>query len=409
MTRVPSHIQQYRARRAAAVLLAIAILGSPGVARATVMDNDLVGGKPVGKTAVRRSQAPNLYIPSGMLVTADGRELWSRDPRQRRAMASTTKIMTALVVFEQARLDDTVSVSRTAARKVGESGMGLITGERFTVRELLEGLMIQSGNDASVALAEHVAGSVPAFVRLMNDRARALDLVNTHFKNPHGLDQKGHYTTAEDLTALSRYAMRIPEFRSMARTYRKRVHSDRYTHTLTSHNLLLKKLRGANGIKTGWTDDAGYCIVASAERDGVELIATVLGAASEGSRLGQVRRLLEWGFRHYRSHVVVSKEEAMGTVPVSDWLDVSVTAVAAESTSVPVFDLAGPVRRKVKLVPEVGAPVTAGQRLGTIVVYQGDTLLAQVPAIASRDVAAPTFGERIGIFFTRAWRGIFGA
>jgi D-alanyl-D-alanine carboxypeptidase (penicillin-binding protein 5/6) len=389
-------------------VLSLSLLAGPAVARASVLDADYVGDRQVGKNPGMREQMPDLYIPSGMLVTADGRELWARDPRQRRAMASTTKIMTAVVVLERAKLDDRVTVTRNAATKVGESAMNVQSGESLTVRQLLEGLMVQSGNDAAFALAEHVGGSMPGFVKLMNDKARALGLENTRFRNPHGLDQSGHYTSAADLTALTRYAMKDPVFRRVVSTNRTKVVTSRYTHTLTSKNALLKSYRGAIGVKTGFTDDAGYCIVGAAKRRDVELVATVLGAASEGGRLQQVKRLLDWGFKHYRPVTVIESGEPLGRVTVSDWLDRTVAAESAATTQTPVFDLAGDVRREVKLVSEIGAPVARGQRLGTVNVYQGRELLAQVPVVAAADVEAPTFFQRVGIFFTRIWRGIFG-
>lgn len=384
------------------------MLSPAATARAAVLDGDVVGGVKVGARPELRNEAPDVYIPAGQLTTTDGRDLWDRDVETRRAMASTTKMMTAVVVLENASLEDVVTVGKTDL-KVGESGMGLKSGEKLSVRRLLEGMLIQSGNDASMALAEHVGGSVPRFVAMMNAKAAQLDLVNTHYLNPHGLDVPGHYTSAEDLTALARYAMRIPEFRRIVGTYKARVVTAKYTHQLQSTNLMLKQYAGANGIKTGWTDEAGYCIVASAKRGDIELVATVLGAATEAGRFGQATRLLDWGFAHYKPVGVATAGERTGNVRVSDYVERTVPSETAESTSVAVFDLAGPVRARVDLKPEVGAPVVKGQRLGTMTVYQGDRLLAQVPLTAAADVPAPTFWQSVGFFFVKAWRGVFGA
>jgi D-alanyl-D-alanine carboxypeptidase (penicillin-binding protein 5/6) len=394
--------------RLVGVTLAIALLLPGPCAYGAVLDGDLVGGVAVGAQGALRSAAPDLYIPSGQLATMDGRELWSRDAGARRAMASTTKIMTAVVVLENASLDDLVTVDRPAST-VGESGMGLRRGETLSVRRLLEGLLIQSGNDAAVALAEHVAGSVDAFVEMMNAKAKRLDLVNTHYLNPHGLDVPGHYTSAEDLTALSRYAMRDPEFRRIVGTFSTRVVTPKYTHQLTSTNLMLRIYDGATGVKTGWTDEAGYCIVVSARRGDVELVATVLGAASEQGRFGQATRLLDWGFSHYTVTPIATAGERTGNVRVSDYVERTVPSETAETTSVAVLDLAGPVRRRIDLKPEVSAPVVKGQRIGTMTVFQGDRLLAQIPVVAAKDVPAPTFWQSVGFFFIRLWRGIFGS
>jgi D-alanyl-D-alanine carboxypeptidase (penicillin-binding protein 5/6) len=394
-------------RSVVAIAALVAVLAIATPAFAAVLDADRVGGATVSSRPEVRSAAPDLYIPSGMLDTKDGRELWARDANARRAMASTTKIMTAVVVLERAGLDDVVTVRKTDV-KVGESGMGLRVGEELTVRQLLEGMLIQSGNDAATALAVHVAGSVEGFVAMMNAKAASLDLVDTRYMNPHGLDVPGHYTTAADLTALSRYAMRDPEFQRIVKTVSTRAVTEHFTHKLENSNLMLKIYPGADGIKTGWTDEAGYCVIVSAKREGVSLVATVLGAASEEGRFGQATRLLDWGFAHYRPTQVATAGERTGNVRVSDYLERTVPTAAAESTTVAVFDLSGPVRRRIDLLPEVGAPVVQGQVLGTMSVYQGDRLLAQVPVVAAKSVPEPTVWQRLAFFFARIWRGIFG-
>lgn len=388
----------------ATLALVAALAGS---ANAAVLDGDLVGGVRVGERPALRDTAPDLYVPAGVLTTIDGRELWARDPEARRAMASTTKIMTAVVVLENARLDDPVTVGSTALR-IGESGMNLRKGEVLTVEQLLEGLLIQSGNDAATTLAEHVGGSIDGFVAMMNAKAAALDLANTRYRNAHGLDVAGHYTSAEDLTALSRYAMGKPLFRKLVGRYTGKVVTDHYTHRLQSHNVLLKTYRGAEGIKTGWTDEAGYCVVVAARRDGVELVGTIMGAASEAGRAQQAKKLFDWGFAHYRPTRLVTAGEPAGRVRVSDYLERTVGARTAEATTVPVFDLAGPIRRRIDLKPSVPAPVTKGDPIGTMTIYQGDALLLQVPLVASADVPEPTVWQRIVFFVVRTWRAVFG-
>lgn len=392
-----------------ALALALALALQPlGVARAAVLDNDYVGAVQVKSTAALAAAAPDLSIPSGLLSTMDGRVLWARDPAARRAMASTTKIMTAVVVLERLSIDSTVTVDKKAA-VVGQSSMGLVVGETFTIGELLKGVLVQSGNDAATLAAERVGGTVAGFVNLMNQKAAALDLTNTHYANPHGLDQAGHYTCAQDLTSLARYAMRNPVFRAIVGTYTARVRSDRYTHVLTNHNSLLKTYKGAEGVKTGWTDNAGYCVVAAAKRGPVELIGTVMGAANEIDRAKQAKRLLDWGFKHYRPVEVAHAGEEVGRVPVSDYMERTIGAVSAEATSLPVFDLAGPVQRRIELLPDVPAPVKRGDRVGTLTVFQGKSMLAQLPLVSDRDVPSPTFGQRFVFFFARIWRGIFGS
>lgn len=376
-------------------------------AGATVLDGDRIGGEKAGSRAGLREQAPDLYIPAGMLTTMDGRELWARDPDARRAMASTTKIMTAIVTLEKANLDDVVTY-RKAGMTADELVVGFADGEKLTVRELLEAALIESGNEAATMLAIHVGGSVDGFAKMMNDKAAELDLVNTRYVNAHGLDAPGHYSSAADLTALGRYAMQNPEFRRIVGIYKMNLVTAKHTYQLTNTNLMLKIYQGSFGVKTGWTDDAGYNVVVAAKRNGVELMATIMGAASEQGRFGQATRLLDWGFAHYRPSVVATEGERTGNVVVSDYIDLSVPTATAESTSVLVFDLAGEVKRRITLDEEVSAPVAKGQRLGTLTIYQGERLLAQVPLVATRDIPAPTFWQRIQFFFVRAWRSIFG-
>ncbi len=322
-------------------------------------------------------------------------------------MASTTKIMTAILVLEKADPDAMVEVSPKAA-KVGQSGVGLRAGERLTVSELMESLLVKSGNDAAVALAEHMAGSTDAFVRMMNSKAKALDLKDTRFTNPHGLDAKGHVTTASDLATLSRYAMSIPEFRSLVGLRTAVVTSSKGTRRIEASNKLLGKLKGANGVKTGWTDDAGYCVVASARRGGIELYAVVLGMDSENGRFKEATELLEWGFRHYTVKAVTSANTTVGTVAVADYLDVSVPVAVAEATSAPVFDADGKITTRLQVVESLVAPVEVGQRVGTLTVVQGDRLLAQVPVVAREAVPEPTMWQRLWIGIQRAWRAIAG-
>jgi D-alanyl-D-alanine carboxypeptidase (penicillin-binding protein 5/6) len=323
-------------------------------------------------------------------------------------MASTTKIMTAVVVRENTDLEEQVTISTTAA-KTGGAGIPLKAGQTLPVRQLLEAILVRSANNGAVALAEHVGGTVDGFVELMNRKAEELGLTHTRFANPHGLDAPGHYTSAADLALLAEYAMADPVFAEMVAMPELTVTAaGGLTLTYPASNLLIHEYEGATGVKTGWTNKAGYCLVASAERGGVELVAVVMGTRDEMDRFRQARALLDWGFAHYAFSEVSSANATAGVVPVSDYLDVTVAAVVAETTSVPIFDLQGEVTSRVDVLSEIEAPVTRGQRLGTLTVVQGDRLLTQVPIVAGADVAEPGFWERLGIGVLRAWRGVFG-
>lgn len=386
-----------------AVLILILTPVSPGFGAPA----ERVGGVSIDSDTALAAAAPDVAMPAGVLRTADGRTLWDRDADVERAMASTTKIMTALVVLDVAEVTDTVTVSPQAAA-VGESEAGLVAGQSYTVERLLEAMLVHSGNDAAFALAEHVGGDINGFVALMNAKAVELGLTHTAYTNPHGLDEPGHHTSAADLATLSTIAMADPRFADIVGMRRVDVTTGSRTVTFESSNKLLGTYEGATGVKTGWTNDAGYCVVASAERGAISLVAVVLGASSEDDRFEQAARLLDWGFTHYRETQVASAETTAALVPVTDWLDRTVTAVVAEGAVVPVFDLDGEVVSRVDMLPEVDAPVVKGQRLGTLTVVQGQRLLAQVPIVAADDVPAPDVWEAAGIWFTRIWRAVFG-
>ena len=389
-----------------AVVVAVSLVVTPAQALEP-QPADIIGGVRIEDDPARGASAPAVAMPSGVLWTTDGRQLWERDPAAVRAMASTTKIMTALVALKHGDLDDEVLVSERAAR-VGEAGVALAAGQRVPLRTLVEAVLVRSGNDAAFALAEHIAGSVEAFVEMMNEEAASLGLEDTHYANPHGLDEQGHHTSARDLAALSAVAMADERFASIVTMPTVTVTGRSGPKTYDNSNKLLGTYDGATGVKTGWTSRAGYCVVASAERGEIGLIAVVLGGVAEDDRFEQARELLDWGFGHYVMTEVSSAEETAAIIPVSDYLDRTVAAVVAETVTVPVFDYDGTVTSRVDVDPQVGAPVEAGQRLGTLVVTQGERLLAQVPVVAAEGVPEPDVLEVIGIWFTRLWRTVFG-
>ena len=397
------------ARGVAVVLLAIA-LAVASTALADVRDADIVGGMPVASAPDLRAAAPDMEVPSAILVTGDGQVLWERDARAERAMASTTKIMTAVVALERVRdLNEIVTVTDEAAR-VGEADVGLRSGQRMPFGRLLEAMLVHSGNDAAFAIAVHVAGSEDAFVALMNEKAAALGLVNTHYTNVHGLDEEGHHSSATDLATLAGFAMENPVFRAaVAKSSVPVPKADGSgEEVFESSNKLLTTFEGANGIKTGWTSDAGYCLVASAAREGIELVAVILGARSEKGRFTEAAHLLDWGFQHYAMRALTSAEATAALVTVSDYLDVTVPAVLAETAAAPVFDVWGDVGFSLDVPAQIDAPVAKGQRLGTLSVVQDGRLLAQVPVVSARDVVQPTLVERVRIAIVRLWRRLFG-
>lgn len=258
-----------------------------------------------------------------VLDAQTGRVLYEKNPDQRSLIASTTKIMTALVICEQCNVLDRVRIPEQAVGIEGSS-MYLQPGEVLTIQELLYGLMLHSGNDAATALAIYCGGTVEGFAQLMNDKARALELQGTHFVNPHGLDAPEHYSNARDLAVLAAYAMKNPIFASTVSTKNVKI-GERY---LTNHNKLLWRLEGANGVKTGYTKAAGRILVSGAQRGGRQLIAVTIHAPDDWN---DHCRLLEDVFTRYTNRTLVSKGQCLGIAEVAGGEAGTVQLLAGES------------------------------------------------------------------------------
>lgn len=261
------------------------------------------------------TRGPAIRAGAAILVEAvSGMILYAKNEHQRRAPASTTKILTAVVALEKGDLDDIVTVSRRAARTRGSS-LWLKPGDKLTLKELLEGTMLRSGNDGSVALAEHIAGSERNFVLMMNKKAKEIGALNSNFQNPHGLRAPSHYSTAYDLVRLTRYALHKPEFARMVAAREEAVewYQGEKTRMVRNTNRLLWSFAGADGVKTGTTYEAGYCLVASATRDGRRFISVVLNSPD---RWGESARLLEYGFNNFTLELMAGPETPVAKVEI---------------------------------------------------------------------------------------------
>ena len=232
-----------------------------------------------------------------------GDVVFSKNMNQKHAMASTTKIMTAIVAIERCNMDEIVDVSATAANQEGSAAY-ISEGNQYYMKDLLYGLMLNSGNDAAVAIAEHVSGSEESFAELMNEKAEELGLGNTHFMNPSGLDNPEHYTTVYNLALIARYAMTLPQFREIVATQTAQVqalNSDEILY-FSNHNKMLSLYEGANGIKTGFTKSTGRCLVSSAQRDGMEFIAVTLNDPNDWN---DHTEMLDYAFsEHYPKKLI---------------------------------------------------------------------------------------------------------
>ncbi len=374
------------------VVIAVITAGTPAMSAHSV---PMV--RPADKSSV---QVPQLSATASVLMDGQtGQVLYEWNADLRLANASTTKICTAIVVLENAKLSDVVTVSANAA-STGESGINLIAGEQLTVEQLLNVMLIQSANDAAVALAEHVGGSVEGFAAMMNAKAASLGCTNTHFTNPHGLDEPDHYTTARDLGIMGCYAMRNPVLRKVVttRSFGIPTPGQAWQRVATSHNKFLDMYAYSTGIKTGLTDNAGYCLVGSAAKNGRELVSVVLGEAPSVFYDDTIT-LMEYGFNDW----------------VRPCFDASGSTLAVEvgnfpQTVVAVADPGQPdvlMRRDRLAVIEQGQlllkkwtayPVRAGDELGSLVM-EGSSGSIILPLKADCDIPQPGFFRQAASFF----------
>ena len=319
-----------------------------------------------------------------------GEVLLSHDAKQRVAIASITKLMTVLLTLEHARLNDVVTVAPEAA-EVGESSANLHAGDRLTVRELLEAALIQSANDAADALAIYVGhGSETRFVTMMNARARQLGLRNTHFARPDGLDAPGHYSSARDVMLMARLLMHRPVVRQIVRMRGATISGGRSLHTW---NDLLYSYPGIFGVKTGHTSTAGWSEVAAARRRGVSIYAALLGSPDRSTRNADLSELLDWGFSRFvtvraveRGRAYAEAELGYGRHPL---------ALVAAKSLVTTVRVDRPLVRRLVAMDAADLPVSQGQSLGQVRIYQRGKLVGAVPLVAARSVARPGVGGRV--------------
>lgn len=346
---------------------------------------------PIGSLAIRALppesemlDPPSLSAHSAILTDGDGNPLWEKNAKERMGPASTTKLLTALVVAENCNPETKISIPREAIGIEGSS-VYLREGEILSVEQLLYALLLASANDAATALALFCAGSVEAFCEKMNQKAAALRLTDSHFVNPHGLYDDAHYTTAHDLAIIAAAALKNPLIRQIVSTYKTTIPLDGNTGTrvLVNHNKMLRLYDGAIGVKTGFTKKTGRTLISAAERDGLLLIAVTLNAPDDWN---DHTRLLDYGFSHYACVTLFEAGEALSTLPVCGGTERAVSLCAEQSVSL-VLPKADTSRSYT--IEASGhflyAPITAGQRIGHAVCHVGDHTVT-VSLVAACDV-----------------------
>lgn len=252
---------------------------------------------------------PKINSRAAVVIDRNSKEvLYKKNMNVKKAMASTTKIMTAIILIEQGDLLKQVEISKKAA-SIGGSRLGLKTGDKITLNDLLYGLMLKSGNDAAIAIAEEIGGSVEDFSKLMNNKAMELNLKNTHFVTPHGLDDDNHYTTAYELAMLTDYALKNKKFADVVNTKYYTVKINGYAKDISNTNELLGVLEGVNGVKTGFTNNAGRCLVTSTIRNNFNIITVVLGADTKKYRTKDSANLIQYVYKNFEQVNIKSKIE----------------------------------------------------------------------------------------------------
>lgn len=315
--------------------------------------------------------------------------LYDKNADMRHPMASTTKIMTAIIAIEHSDPDEIISVPAEAVGIEGSS-IYMTLGEKISMNNLLYALLLQSANDAATLIAIHIGGSIEKFAEMMNDKAKEIGAVNTHFDNPHGLDSETHYTTAHDLAKIAAYAMEDDTFREIASTKTKTIITETadgdITRVLVNHNKLLRIYDGATGIKTGYTKKTGRCLVSAAERDGVMLICVTLDAPSDWS---DHKKLLDDGFSLFERQTIANAGELEYRIPVLNSSEEYLTVKNSEEISACVrknHDTG--YRFVIDTNDYIIAPVKKGEMLGRVYVYADDRLIASSPLTATENIKA---------------------
>lgn len=350
------------------------------------------------------AEEPEITGETAALIDAQtGKLLYGKEEHKRMYPASTTKVLTALLALKNAKLNDLVTVGPKAIHAGGTS-MWLAEGEQLTMEELLYALMLNSANDAGVAIAEHIAGSVEDFAVMSNKEAKEIGAKNTNFTNPHGMPDENHYSTAYDLALIGRRAMQNKEFRKIVATVHHeipRVDPEAQKYLFNHNKLIWSKVygyKGATGLKTGYTVQAGQCIVASAEREGRELIAVVL--RSEGSYLWtDAKKLLDYGFANFQNRQLIFKGKLMANIPVK--YGKSNVELLASKDFFYTYPVQGAEDLQISTEPqtEVTAPVAKGQVLGKVLIRNGEDEVGRINLVAAEEVKRDWFAYGKSIIY----------
>ncbi|WP_338823271.1 D-alanyl-D-alanine carboxypeptidase DacF [Moorella humiferrea] len=397
-----------------AIILGICMLQVflPASEQASFAAGDLsADARPVEATAGSEAAAAlNLDAKGAVLMDPQtGEILWEKNAHARYFPASMTKLMTMVVAMDmvangQAQLDEPVQTSERA-ESFGGSEVFLAAGETFPLEQMLIAIAVASANDAAVAVAEHLAGSEEAFVAMMNAKAQELGLKDTHFANCHGLHDEQNYTSAYDMAVIARYALKYPKIRewtSIKRyTFRKEPLS-----ILDNTNKMLYWYPGTDGFKTGFTDAAGLNLVSTVEREGLRLIAVVMGVETPNGHFTDSMKLYNWAYKQWAFQRLYDQGQVVATVPVGKGRLEQVNAVAAAPIGARVSRIRGKgekVRAEVEIPPILNAPIKKGQKIGQVTVYRDTVAVDHVDLLTAEEVSRASLGQEV----VRVMRAVF--
>ena len=334
-------------------------------------------------------QLTGIQAPSAILMSEDGTVLYEKDADTPREPASVTKVMTMLLVMEalesgQITLDEMVTTSAYAA-SMGGSQIYLKENEQMTVDEMLKSVAVASANDCAVALAEHLAGTEEAFVARMNERATQLGMTNTHFQNCNGLPADGHVTTARDIAIMSRQLIGHEKIFDYTKIWTDWVRNG--TFGLTNTNKMINTYQGMTGLKTGYTTGAGYCLSATAERDGLSLITVVMGAADSQSRNADAAALLNYGFAGYQAVTITADQPIMPVKVLLGKQEYVLCQLEERPPLVLKKELVSTLEKELVMAPSLSAPVKAGARAGLLTIRSQGEEIARIPVVTAEKVA----------------------
>ena len=404
------------------------VAGIPSVAGAQVLTTDNICGKAADARGIAAEDLPDIDASNAFVMGKNGSVYYARSADEQVKIASITKVMTAILAVENCKMDEKITVSNAAAT-VGNSTAGLLEGDELTVEQALRGLMIPSGNDAAIALAEHVGkkldpktkDAVATFVKAMNERAKKLGCTGTLFENPHGLDfdewAGDMHSTAHDVALMMQEAMKDDTIREVMASKDPWIEvtgadgSD-HSHSMDTHNVLLGQ-DGNIGGKTGTTDDAGYCFASAYNRDGDEIYTVVLNSSTTDQRFADTATLASWYYDHKVTVDIANTQKKtangnplMARVSQTDWTDKTIDATLADPTAqATVFSLAGEVTEKVSY-DDLSGTVHVGDKVGSVTLKQDGTKIAVMDLVADEEGTGPNPIEWLLVKLDRLGRRI---